>query len=81
MQNENIMSTNNALQIFRGPMREPMQQINGSLEEDIYASQVDAFLRKGDNNDYENMGGKPHNAFMDQLESEGLRLGLAADDK
>lgn len=58
-------------------MREPMQQINGGLEEDI---EVEAFLRKGGNNDYENMGGKPRTAFMDQLESGGLQLGLAADD-
>ena len=77
MQNENIMSVNNAPQAFRGPVREPMAQINFGLEEDIYGNQVDHFLRK--NTDMPSMA-KPHNAFIDQLEA-GLPMGGLADDK
>ena len=77
MQNENIMSVNNAPQAFRGPVREPMAQINFGLEEDIYGNQVDHFLRK--NTDMPSMA-KPHNAFIDQLET-GLPMGGLADDK
>lgn len=77
MQNENFMSASNALQIFRGPLREPMQQINGDFEDGM---DVEPFLRKSGNNEYENLGDKPHNAFMDQL-GPGLPLGLAAEDK
>ena len=65
MQSENIINGSNALQAYRGPMREPMAQLNFGLEEDIYSTQVDQFL--GKNAVYDNMV-KPHNAFMDQIE-------------
>ena len=53
---------NNALQAFRGQIREPMARLNFGLEDDLFSTaQADQLLGK---QDFESLA-KPHPAFMD----------------
>lgn len=67
------MNPGNALQTFRGQLREPMAQINFGLEDDLFSTQVDPLLGK---HDFDSLT-KPHHALMDNLHADAaLSLNL-----